>query len=274
MPKPRTTATIAESDGCPDHGGNVLTNDLHANGQPGADTPTSLGELEAARRSSYGTFTRRGNGTYSYTLDNANAPVQGLGRAVTLTETFNYTMRDADGDHDTATLTITITGTNDAPTVTVDDREVHENDQCWRRACDGYAGGVNGEFADAAVHAVGCRTGFDDLASVTINGTSVRRSADLHGSTIAGPHGTLTITGLCVTSDRAVSATYSYTLTARDDARSRQRRATRRASTLAVADGNGLVLDSDNLDDRASSTTCRSRVNDARSNARGLTRLQ
>ena len=107
------TNSIAEDTTSPITG-SVLVNDLHANGQPGADTPTSFVSW-ASTAATYGIFTDTGNGTYSYALDNTNALVQGLGAGETLTETFSYTMQDADGDPDTATLTITITGTNDAP---------------------------------------------------------------------------------------------------------------------------------------------------------------
>ena len=59
------------------------------------------------------------NGTYSYTLNNANAAVQALTTGQTLTEAFTYTLTDNDGDTSPSTLTITINGTNDVPTVTV-----------------------------------------------------------------------------------------------------------------------------------------------------------
>ncbi len=57
--------------------GNVLTNDLHANDQPGADTPTSFVNW-ASTAAAHGTFTDTGDGTYSYTLNNADPAVQAL----------------------------------------------------------------------------------------------------------------------------------------------------------------------------------------------------
>ncbi|MCE5365345.1 VCBS domain-containing protein, partial [Pseudomonas anguilliseptica] len=98
--------------------GNVLTNDLHVNGEPGADAPTSFVSW-ANTSATYGTFTDTGAGTYSYTLNNADPRVQALDDGETLTETFTYTMQDADGDQDTAILTITIQGSNDVPVITV-----------------------------------------------------------------------------------------------------------------------------------------------------------
>ncbi|MDP3978959.1 MAG: retention module-containing protein, partial [Pseudomonas sp.] len=97
--------------------GSVLDNDLHANGQPGADAPNSFVSWSSTA-ASFGTFTDTGNGTYSFLLDNSNPAVQDLSQGETLTETFTYTMRDADGDLDTATLTITIQGADDGVTIT------------------------------------------------------------------------------------------------------------------------------------------------------------
>ncbi|PNF74892.1 type I secretion target, partial [Stutzerimonas degradans] len=98
--------------------GNVLTNDLHANGQPGADTPTSFVNWTSTT-AAHGTFTDLGGGNYSYLINPADAAVQGLDEGETLTETFTYTMQDADGDPSSATLTITITGSNDGPTLSL-----------------------------------------------------------------------------------------------------------------------------------------------------------
>ncbi|MEG4313494.1 Ig-like domain-containing protein, partial [Pseudomonas sp. FIP_A4] len=86
--------------------GNVLTNDLHANGQPGADTPTSFVNWTSTT-ATHGTFTDLGGGNYSYLINPNDAAVQGLDDGETLTETFTYTMQDADGDPSSATLTIT-----------------------------------------------------------------------------------------------------------------------------------------------------------------------
>ncbi|MDM8351265.1 VCBS domain-containing protein, partial [Pseudomonas sp. sp1636] len=110
--------------------GNVLTNDLHANGQPGADTPTSFVSW-ISTAATYGTFSDTGNGTYSYSLNNANPAVQGLDVGESLSETFSYTMQDADGDTATATLTITITGSNDVPVLTVDPGNQGTNDRVF-----------------------------------------------------------------------------------------------------------------------------------------------
>ncbi len=99
--------------------GNVLTNDTDPDS---GDTMTvsaiSGGTVGASRSGSYGALTLHSDGSYSYTLDNANTSVQALrGSDNTLTDTFTYTVRDTAGLTSTANLVVTIHGANDAPTV-------------------------------------------------------------------------------------------------------------------------------------------------------------
>ena len=65
------TDSVAEGTVAPITG-DVLSNDLHPNGQPGADTPRSFVSWSSTA-ANFGTFTDTGNGTYSYTLNNGNA---------------------------------------------------------------------------------------------------------------------------------------------------------------------------------------------------------
>ena len=67
----------------------------------------------------YGTLVLGADGSYTYTLNNANPAVQALARNQAVSDTFTYTITDADGDISTTTLTVTVTGTNDAPDITV-----------------------------------------------------------------------------------------------------------------------------------------------------------
>src|SRR3990167_4837017 len=188
--------------------GSVLDNDLHANGQPGADAPNSF-VAWSSTAASFGTFTDTGNGTYSFLLDNSNPLVQGLGEGETLTETFSYTMRDADGDTDTATLSITITGSNDIPCISVDPGNEGGNDQVFEAGlASGSNAAGNSEFA-SGTFSLSDADGLDDLQSVTINGTTVAIGS-LAGSSFAGASGTLMITAY----DSATGvASYSYELT-------------------------------------------------------------
>ncbi|HAR49795.1 MAG TPA: hypothetical protein DCR81_06775 [Smithella sp.] len=94
--------------------GNVLTNDFDIQ-----QTPESLKCSWFSKIASYGTFIGNADGTYSYTLDNANTTVHNLNAGQMLTETFAYYVVDDGGfTSSAATLTITITGTTDTGTCT------------------------------------------------------------------------------------------------------------------------------------------------------------
>ncbi|MBS0340274.1 MAG: VCBS domain-containing protein, partial [Proteobacteria bacterium] len=68
----------------------------------------------------FGSLVINADGSYTYTVDDANATVQALQPGQTLTEVFTYTMRDTAGATSVATLTITIQGADDTPAA-VDD---------------------------------------------------------------------------------------------------------------------------------------------------------
>ncbi|MGH8436885.1 MAG: retention module-containing protein, partial [Pseudomonas sp.] len=183
--------------------GEVLGNDV-----TGADTPTSF-VAWGSTAASFGTFTDTGNGTYSYSLDNANPAVQALDSGQSLTETFTYTMQDADGDLDTATLTITINGSNDTPQITVDPGNEGGNDQVFEAGLSsGSNAAANSEFA-SGTFSLSDADGLDDLQSVTINGVTVALSS-LVGSVFAGSNGSLTVTAY---DSLTGVASYSYELT-------------------------------------------------------------
>ncbi|TGQ38661.1 VCBS domain-containing protein, partial [Mesorhizobium sp. M00.F.Ca.ET.216.01.1.1] len=190
--------------------GNVLTNDLHANNQPGADTPTSFVSWDGSITGAHGTFVANADGSYSYTLNNADPAVQALDAGQSLSETFNYTMKDADGDTDTATLTITINGTNDVPQVVVDPGNPGGgNDQVFEAGLPAGSAAGNGSQIATGTFTLSDPDGLDDVQSVTIGGTTVAIGS-LNGSSFVGDHGTLLITGY----DPATGiASYQYTLT-------------------------------------------------------------
>ncbi|HVZ42274.1 MAG TPA: VCBS domain-containing protein [Ramlibacter sp.] len=100
--------------------GNVLTNDSdpnlgtlsvsQVNGSSGnVGTSVSNGP-------GYGSVTIQSDGSYTYTVNNAN--VDALNGSETLVDTFTYQVTDGQGGYATATLTVTIQGANDAPTIT------------------------------------------------------------------------------------------------------------------------------------------------------------
>ncbi len=61
----------------------------------------------------YGTLTINADGSYEYTLDNANPAVQALDDNEKLADKFEYTISDSDGDDSTKTLTMFIDGVTD-----------------------------------------------------------------------------------------------------------------------------------------------------------------
>ena len=98
--------------------GNVLTNDTDV------DTGHVLtvaavaglsGNVGHAVTGIYGSVTIGADGSYTYTLDNADPDTQALAQGATVTDVFSYTVTDEFGATSTANLTITITGTNDLP---------------------------------------------------------------------------------------------------------------------------------------------------------------
>ncbi|RUU41810.1 hypothetical protein EOC83_01185 [Mesorhizobium sp. Primo-A] len=190
--------------------GNVLTNDLHANNQPGADTPTSFVSWDGSTTGAHGTFVANPDGTYTYTLNNADPAVQALDAGQTLTETFNYTMKDADGDTDTATLTITINGTNDVPQIVVDQgNPAGAHDQVYEAGLAAGSAAGDGSTVATGTFTVSDADGLDDVQSVTIGGVTVAIGS-LDGSVFQGDHGTLLITGY---NPATGVAAYQYTLT-------------------------------------------------------------
>ncbi|WP_295009526.1 retention module-containing protein, partial [uncultured Dechloromonas sp.] len=63
----------------------------------------------------HGNLVLNSDGTYTYTLNNADPAVNALRAGQTLTDSYTYTLTDGDGSTTTAVLTITIDGSNDAP---------------------------------------------------------------------------------------------------------------------------------------------------------------
>ncbi|WMD22996.1 retention module-containing protein [Achromobacter seleniivolatilans] len=66
----------------------------------------------------YGTFTVDASGKWTYTLDNANANVQGLKEGQQVTDTLIVTVDDGHGGTAQQPITVTITGTNDKAIIT------------------------------------------------------------------------------------------------------------------------------------------------------------
>ncbi|PMY59759.1 hypothetical protein C1Y32_31950, partial [Pseudomonas sp. FW126-L8] len=77
--------------------GNVLTNDVQ-----GADRVPTGPVTAGTFTGTYGTLVLAADGTYTYTLNTADADFKALQGNGSATETFAYTITDADGDPSTA----------------------------------------------------------------------------------------------------------------------------------------------------------------------------
>ncbi|MDF1752924.1 MAG: Ig-like domain-containing protein [Verrucomicrobiales bacterium] len=97
--------------------GNVLANDLDPDGDTLTVTAVNTESEDVGEpvSGSYGEITINQNGSYSYTLNNANPTVQALAVGQSVVETFTYLADDGNGASATATLSITINGENDTP---------------------------------------------------------------------------------------------------------------------------------------------------------------
>ena len=180
-------------------GGNVISTGAGSD-TLGADATTvtgvaagtlasASGNVGSSVNGTYGTLVLGANGSYTYTLNNANPAVQALNAGETTTDTFTYTLTDADGDASSTTLTITQTGSNDLVTVTVPD-------------ANGATPGdlsVREDQTTTGSFTISAPDGLDPVAAVTIAGTAISKAA-LEGSgttnvTITTPQGVLTVTG-------------------------------------------------------------------------------
>ena len=111
------TGNVLSNDTDPDHL-DVLTVAGVAAGPSGGALSTGVG---ATILGTYGTVTIAGNGSYTYTLNNADTDTNALAQGETASDVFSYTVRDLAGATSSSTLTINITGTNDGPVVAVAD---------------------------------------------------------------------------------------------------------------------------------------------------------
>ena len=116
--------------------GNVLTNDTDVDtsdtksvkdilkGTVGTATAVTAGTTSANGQSMaglYGTLVMGADGSYTYTVDQANATVQALNVGSTaLSDVFTYTVKDAAGLTSSTTLTVSVHGANDAPVFSAD----------------------------------------------------------------------------------------------------------------------------------------------------------
>ncbi|MDI1361146.1 Ig-like domain-containing protein [Methylotenera sp.] len=105
--------------GTPTGTGNVLTNDTDPDS---GDTKTVtlvngvvINVTDTVVVGTYGSLTIKADGTYTYTLNNADVDTQTLTQGQVAHDIFTYTLKDTAGLTGSANLDVTVTGTNDRP---------------------------------------------------------------------------------------------------------------------------------------------------------------
>src|SRR5690606_16932743 len=95
--------------------GNVLDNDFDLDGDAleVAFVNFSQSNVGSEISGTYGSVLINSDGSYTYTLNNQDPQVQGLGEGETLNDLFFYTIHDENGHEASSTLNIVITGVND-----------------------------------------------------------------------------------------------------------------------------------------------------------------
>ncbi|MES2248006.1 MAG: VCBS domain-containing protein [Pseudomonadota bacterium] len=226
------TAAITEDAAPNTVSGNVATNDTigadDRNVAPvtGVSFGGAAGTVGASITTTYGAIVLNADGSYTYTLNNADPRVQALSVGETLTEQVRYTITDADGDTSTATLTITIRGANDLPGIAVTDANGAATGQVTVFESGLVSITDTGERAASSFNI----TAADGVASINVGGTVVtlaQLQALTPGApiTITTPDGQIQLTGFSgttlpngIVTGGAVS--YTYTLGAAQSHRS------------------------------------------------------
>ena len=93
--------------------GNVLDNDSDVDNGDSL-TVTTTGTIQGV----YGSLNLAADGSWTYTLNNADGDTDALAQGESASDVFSYTIADQHGATSSSTLTINITGTNDAPVIT------------------------------------------------------------------------------------------------------------------------------------------------------------
>jgi len=188
--------------------GNVLTNDVQ-----GADRVPTGPVTAGTFTGTYGTLVLAADGTYTYTLNTADADFKALQGNGSATETFAYTITDADGDPSTANLVLNIHNNDDGVTLDGLDTNGGELTVYEKNLADGSSPDA-GALTQSGTFTV---TALDGLQTLTVGGINV-----VTGGVAAGfPQSVTTALGntLTITGYNAATGviSYSYTLTDNED---------------------------------------------------------
>ncbi len=115
------TNSVTEDDATNTATGNVLTNDTNPAGATSVtQVDGAAGNVGTVVQGQYGTFQINSDGTYTYTLNNANTTVDALDDGEILTDSIGYTATDGTTTS-SGTLTVTINGNTDPVFTAVND---------------------------------------------------------------------------------------------------------------------------------------------------------
>ncbi len=187
-------------DGAPTATGHITVTDVEGDSLTYTFTDESV-----TQQGKYGSLTLHDDGSYTYTLDNADADTDSLSASQQATESFTIRVSDGQGGFAEQDVNVNITGTNDQPIIAIDaqDNTVTED------SGDVTASGL---ISVADVDADG-----DSLAEQTLSVTNEYggQSAESAGGNVSyeGEYGNIVIDGQ--------TGEYTYTLGVTDEQKAR-----------------------------------------------------
>ncbi|MDR6956206.1 VCBS repeat-containing protein [Pseudomonas brassicacearum] len=183
--------------------GSVLTNDTQ-----GADQVASGPITPGTFTGTYGTLVLNADGSYTYTLNTADADFKGLHGGGNGSETFTYTLTDADGDTSTANLVLQVHNNDDPVIISGLDTEGGELTVQEKNLSDGSSPDASA-LTQSGTFTVTALDGVQTLSVGGINVVTGGVAAGFPQSITTALGNTLTITGYNA-STGVVS--YSYAL--------------------------------------------------------------
>ncbi|AXA55083.1 retention module-containing protein [Pseudomonas thivervalensis] len=183
--------------------GNVLTNDTQ-----GADQVASGPITPGTFTGTYGTLVLNADGSYTYTLNTADADFKGLHGGGDGSETFTYTLTDADGDTSTANLVLQVHNNDDPVILTGLDTEGGELSLQEKNLSDG-SNPAASALTQSGTFTVTALDGVQTLSVGGINVVTNGVAAGFPQSITTALGNTLTITGFNAATG---VVSYSYTL--------------------------------------------------------------
>ncbi|BBH31985.1 retention module-containing protein [Pseudomonas sp. St290] len=183
--------------------GSVLTNDTQ-----GADHVASGPITPGTFTGTYGTLVLNADGSYTYTLNTADADFKGLHGGGNGSETFTYTLTDADGDTSTANLVLQVHNNDDPVIITGLDTEGGELTVQEKNLSDGSSPDAPA-LTQSGTFTITALDGVQTLSVGGINVVTGGVAAGFPQSITTALGNTLTITGYNATTG---VVSYSYTL--------------------------------------------------------------